>query len=113
MQVVQTIYSTEFEKIRLSSKELLMLSEIGLDQVPTATDFVEFMSENYNMSQSGIWYTLKKLKKEGIVDFMERGEEYKPLSLTEGGITVLRNNMTPEKARHFYVGQASHTSVGL
>ena len=113
MQVAETIYSTEFEKMRLSSKELLLLSEIGLDQVPTATDFVEYMAENYNMSQSGIWYTLKKLKKEGVGDFMEKGKEYKPLSLTEGGITVLRNNMTADKAKQFYPGNAGHTNVAL
>ena len=74
----------------LSEKELLLLSEIGLDQIPTATLFVEFVSERYGLSASGIWYTLKKLKKCGMLDFMEKGEGYKPLSLTSVGKSILR-----------------------
>ncbi len=75
---------------RLNPKELALLSEIGLDHIPAATNFVEFFSESYGVSASGIWYTLKKLKKERVVDFTEKGEAYKPLSLTEEGILLLR-----------------------
>lgn len=73
MQVDKNKYSLDFEEHRLSEKEVLLLAEIGLNEIPTATDFVEFASEQYRMSQSGIWYTLKKLKKVGMLDFMERG----------------------------------------
>ncbi len=96
MQVDKNEYSVNVEKVRrLSEKEVVLLAEIGLNEIPTATDFVEFAAEQYGMSQSGIWYTLKKLKKEGMLDFTERGETYKPLTLTEGGMRVLRNSMMP------------------
>ena len=80
----------DLRQFRISAKELTLLSEIGLDQIPTATSFVDFASNRYTVSASGIWYTLKKLKKWGIVDFMEKGEGYKPLALTARGITLLR-----------------------
>ncbi len=94
MQVDKNMGSVDFARLRLSEKEMLLLAEIGLNEIPTATDFVEFASENYAMSQSGIWYTLKKLKKEGVLDFTEKGEAYRPLALTEGGMKVLRASMT-------------------
>ena len=84
---------------RLNNKELALLSEIGLDQIPAATNFVEFFSESYGASPSGVWYTLKKLKKERVVDFTEKGEAYKPLSLTENGISILRQNSAVQKTR--------------
>ncbi len=73
-----------------TEKELILLREIGLDQIPTATLFVDFISERYSLSASGVWYTLKKLKKYGMLDFMEKGEGYKPLSLTSVGRSILR-----------------------
>lgn len=77
----------------LSMKELAILSEIGLGEMPTATEFVELVAEKYEVSVSGVWYTLKKLKREGHLDFTEKGEEERPLHLTESGIRVLRANM--------------------
>lgn len=93
MQVDKFEPSLDIKKIRFSEKEVILMAEIGLNEIPTATDFVEYASEQYGMSQSGIWYTLKKLKKEGMLDFTEKGEAYKPLALTEGGMKVLRNSM--------------------
>ena len=83
----------------LNDKELALLSEIGLDQIPAATNFVEFFSQSYGASPSGVWYTLKKLKKERVVDFTEKGEAYKPLSLTENGISILRQNSAIQKTK--------------
>jgi DNA-binding PadR family transcriptional regulator len=95
MQVDKNEPSLESKKLTFSEKEIVLLAEIGLNEVPTATDFVEYASEQYKMSQSGIWYTLKKLKKVGMLDFTEKGEAYRPLALTEGGMRVLRNSMMP------------------
>ena len=80
------------DAFEVNEKEFLMLSEVGLDQIPTATSFVAFVSERYALSPSGIWYTLKKLKKDGLLDFMEKGEGYKPLSLTSKGVAMLRKH---------------------
>ncbi len=85
-----------FLKKTVSRKELLLMYEIGLDQIPTATDFVCYASDRFGMSQSGIWYTLKKLKRSGVVDFMEKGEKERPLTLTEEGVGILRNALTTE-----------------
>ncbi len=80
----------------ISEKELMILSEIGLEDIPTATSFVEYIAEEYGCSASGVWYTLKKLKEKGIVDFTERGrgEENKPLSLTACGREVIRKKIS-------------------
>jgi hypothetical protein len=103
MQTSKLIVRGAFEGhdgLRVSEKELAMLSEIGFDQIPTATSFVEFISSKYSASPSGIWYTLKKLKKLGILDFTEKGEEYRPLSLTRHGVMVLRKQTQKTAARH-------------
>ena len=76
--------------LSFNEKDWIILSEIGLGQIPTATSFVDFVSEKHGFSASGIWYTLKKLKKIGLLDFTEKGEMYRPLSLTGEGLGVLR-----------------------
>lgn len=113
MQVAIYQYRVGARKVRPSVKEGIILSEIGLDQIPTATDFVEYISDKYQWSQSGTWYTLKKLKKEGLLSFTEKGESYKPLTLTEGGITTLRNNMSAEPSRQMYVRRVGNPNIGL
>lgn len=93
MQVAKTLVRCVEKNIAsLSEKEMIILSEIGLEDIPTATSFVEYISEKYAISPSGVWYTLKKLKEKRVVDFTERGrgEDYKPLSLTESGEDILR-----------------------
>ncbi len=90
------------EQLRVTDKELTLLYEIGLNIIPTATDFVDLMSQKYQVSQSGVWYTLKKLKKEGIVDFTEKGEVPRPLGLTEFGMKVIRSRVTDVEHRHYH-----------
>lgn len=98
MQVAKTIVRTGSESLSasaISEKEFVLLQEIGLDFIPTATSFVEYIAEKYQVSPSGIWYTLKKLKEKRVVDFTEkgRGEEYKPLSLTQYGKEIIRRKV--------------------
>lgn len=99
MQVAKTIVreaSAGVKLVPISEKELIILSEIGLDDIPTATSFVEYMAEKYGLSASGVWYTLKKLKEKRVVDFTEkgRGEENKPLSLTAYGRDIIRRKIS-------------------
>ncbi len=101
MQITRTILKSAGIEKELTEKEILLLSEIGLDQIPAATNFVQFFSEMYNVSESGIWYTLKKLKRKRVVDFTEKGEAYRPLSLTDRGISILRQNKAVQKVRSF------------
>lgn len=99
MQVAKPIVresSTNLKPVLISEKELMLLSEIGLEDIPTATSFVEYISDKYGCSASGVWYTLKKLKEKRVVDFTERGrgEEDKPLSLTDYGRETIRRKIS-------------------
>lgn len=96
MQYITTSIEEIDEKI--SERKLIVLSEIGLNLIPTATEFVEYMAQKYGASPSGFWYTLKRLKKEGKVDFTERGEEQRPLALTEMGMHVIRSKPAREQS---------------
>lgn len=89
MQVERLKYNSTLE-VSFSDKEVLLLAEIGLDEIATATSFVEYVCDKYGISKSGAWYCLKKLKKEGVVEFTEKGEAYKPLSMTKQGVEVFR-----------------------
>lgn len=99
---IQTTSVENVEQLRVTDKELMLLYEIGLNVIPTATDFVDYVSSKYQVSQSGVWYTLKKLKKERIVDFTEKGEEPKPLGLTEFGMKVIRSRVTDVENRQYH-----------
>ncbi len=92
--------------LKVTDKEITILYEIGLDLIPTATELVENISMKYAVSQSGIWYTLKKLKFEGLIDFAEKGEEHRPLALTELGTHVIRSRIIDVQNRqyHYVVG---------
>jgi DNA-binding MarR family transcriptional regulator len=92
--------------LKVTDKELTILYEIGLDLIPTATELVESVAEKYNASQSGVWYTLKKLKAEGLVNFAEKGEAHRPLTLTELGTKAIRSRIVDVQNRqyHYVVG---------
>ena len=99
---VQTTSIENVGQLRLTDKELMLMYEIGLNLIPTATDFVDYVSSKYQVSQSGVWYTLKKLKKESLVDVMEKGEGPKPLGLTELGMSVIRGKITDVQNRQYH-----------
>lgn len=69
-----------------------ILTEIGLDEIETATSFVDYMHECYGESKSSVWYRLKRMKEMGLLEFMEKGEEPHPLSLTRKGVETLRSS---------------------
>ncbi|MGC8629007.1 MAG: hypothetical protein ACP5T4_02240 [Candidatus Micrarchaeia archaeon] len=73
---------------------LSIIFEIGFDEIGSATSFVEYFCERYGESKSTIWYRLKRLKERHIVDFSERGEEPKPLSLTLVGRELFRQTFS-------------------
>ena len=86
-------YSILFETT-LKGEWVDTLAEIGLDEIETATSFVDYMNERYGESKSSVWYRLKRMKELGFVEFMEKGEEARPLSLTRKGIELVRKRMT-------------------
>lgn len=99
---IQTSSTGDVEQLRVTDKEIMLMYEIGLNLIPTATDFVDYVSIKYEVSQSGVWYTLKKLKRSGIVDFTEKGEGPKPLGLTEFGMKVIRSRVTDVENRQYH-----------
>jgi hypothetical protein len=86
-----TTSSDAFFGFKLSSKAVMIMAEIGLDEIATATSFIEYFCSKYGVSRSGAWYCLKKLKKAGLVAFTEKGEQYVPLSLTDRGVELFRS----------------------
>lgn len=92
MQVGKRI-SYALEVFRLSGKEAWLLAEIGMDWGATATSFVDYICSEYAISRSGVWYYLKKLQDEGVVEFTEKGEEHKPLRMTAQGLGAFRTYM--------------------
>lgn len=93
------LYSGEESRSLQVGKDVLILSEIGLDEIMSATPFVDYMNEKYGFSKSGVWYNLKKLKKQGLLDFTEKGEEQRPLHLTKEGLERLRSSI-PKAREH-------------
>ncbi|MEM3791292.1 MAG: hypothetical protein QXL16_01005 [Candidatus Micrarchaeaceae archaeon] len=101
-------YLTRERFFEIREKDMWVIAEIGLTEIPSATEFVSYFSYKYNISESGCWYILKKLKKKGIIEFTEKGERYVPLKLTKDGIFLLRQNLARSSAR-----EISIKSVGV
>ncbi len=82
----------DIEKVPYSAKEkeLIIMTELGYDEIATATSFVDYLCEKYGFSRSSIWYNLKRLKEKDVLDFAQKGET-KPISLTRKGVGKLRN----------------------
>lgn len=73
----------------LSQREMLLVVEIGKDEIDTASCFVNYISEEYGLSKSSIWYNLKALKDHKVLDFATKDEVGKPLKLTREGLGLL------------------------
>jgi len=73
----------------LTERERVVLAEIGRDEIISASSFVDYVSEEYLMPKSTVWYTLNKLKSKGMLDFASRDEVGKPLQLTHRGLHEL------------------------
>jgi hypothetical protein len=89
-QYVEYIKGSLANVMNGSRKKAVIVREIGYDQIETATPFVNYIWEKYRFSKSCIWYNLKKLKKAGLLDFSEKGDGGRPLSLTKNGRDALR-----------------------
>lgn len=89
MRALYPEYKRNFEEALRDEKALVVLGEIGYEHMTSATSFVLYIHEKYGVSESTIWYTLKKLKKLGLLEFGSRGEG-KALELTKEGIGAFR-----------------------
>ena len=111
MQVLTTIVNSKSAGISISEKKLVIVYEIGLNLIPTATEFVNYVSAKYGFSESGVWYMLKSLKRAGVVDFTEKGEEQRPLILTDAGMVLMRT--VPKHVSVAPVVQSVHSGRGF
>ncbi len=75
--------------VMLSRREQLIMLEIGVDSISSASSFVEYMEESYSISKSSLWYTLKRLKERNLIDFATKDEPGKSLVLTQQGRNCL------------------------
>lgn len=76
--------------VMLTRREQLVMIEIGIDSISSASSFVEYMEESYRISRSSVWYTLKRLKERNLIDFASRDELGKSLGLTRQGRECLQ-----------------------
>lgn len=102
---------------RMSDKAVMIIAEIGLDEIATATSFIEYFCSKYGVSRSGAWYCLKKLKKAGLVAFAEKGEQHAPLSLTDKGVELFRRfgsmALRPQPMRTAFAGMRATAYGGV
>ncbi len=73
----------------LSMREQLMILEIDQDAIDSASSFVDYISDEYGISKSSVWYNLNSLKEAGVVDFADKQRPGVPLTLTKRGIEQL------------------------
>jgi biotin operon repressor len=56
----------------LSQREQLIVLEIDHDAIDSASSFVDYISDEYGISKSSVWYNLNCLKEEGVIDFADK-----------------------------------------
>ena len=88
--VAQTIYSRALAKeAALSIREQLLVLEIDRDAIDSASSFVDYISDEYGISKSSVWYNLNCLKEKGVITFADRQHQGVPLMLTRKGVEQL------------------------
>ena len=88
--MAQTMYRGALAKeVVLSQREQLIVLEIEHDVIDSASSFVDYISDEYSISKSSVWYNLNCLKEKGVIDFADRQHQGEPLTLTRKGIEQL------------------------
>ncbi|MDE1866052.1 MAG: hypothetical protein KGH94_05455 [Candidatus Micrarchaeota archaeon] len=88
--MAQTIYSRAIAKeVSLSRREQLLVLEIDHDTIDSASAFVDYISDEYGISKSSVWYNLNCLKEKGIVSFADKQHPGEPLMLSRKGFEQL------------------------
>ncbi len=82
--------------LKLNDVEKLLLLEISNDLIDSASKFVDYISSEYQIPKSTVWYNLKKLKLLEIIDFASKEEIGKPLRLTAIGKKAIYSMSSPE-----------------
>ncbi len=100
--------------LMLTKREQLIMLEIGLDGISSASSFVEYMEESYRISRSSVWYALKRLKERNLIDFATRDEVGKSLGLTRHGRDALQVvERSKAEILKYFTGAVISETVGL
>jgi hypothetical protein len=84
--MAQTMYRGAQAKVDvLSQREQLIILEVDRDVIDSASSFVDYISDEYGISKSSVWYNLNCLKDKGVIDFADKLHQGKPLMLTKNG----------------------------
>ncbi|MEM3227364.1 MAG: hypothetical protein QXR58_01660 [Candidatus Micrarchaeaceae archaeon] len=109
--MAQMVVSKQLKKDSvLVERELVLLAEIGKDEIISASSFVEYISEEYAMPKSTVWYTLKKLKEKELLDFANKDEVGKPLQLTRRGLRKFMSTGIKTARAEFAVKEENSTT---
>lgn len=108
--MAQIVTRLESKPLAVSGREKLVLIEIGEDIINSASSFVDYMSEEYGISKSSVWYNLNCLKEKGLIRFADRQHAGVPLKLTQLGSQILCS--LGEEKREILGRFAGRTEVG-
>lgn len=94
--------------VGLNEKEKIVIAEIGTDEFQSASKFAAYISEEYNIPVSTVWYTLKRLRDKGLLEFSDRESNlFIPLRLTKNGLR-LYNELPSSVKRAVELGQLAY-----
>lgn len=80
----------DFATHRLNDKEKIILEEAAKNST-NVTKLVCIISKNYGFSKTSIWYNLKKLKEDGLIEFGDSEKKGIDVKLTFLG-SMIQNN---------------------
>lgn len=98
----------------LTRREQLVMLEIGLDSIGSASSFVDYMGDSYGISKSSVWYILKRLKERNLLGFATKDEPGRALELTRGGkerLQLVERSKTD--ILNYFANSAVREAVGI
>ena len=99
------------KEISLSRREQLLVLEVERDEIDSASAFVDYISDEYGISKSSVWYNLNCLKEKGVLDFADKQHMGEPLRLTKHGLEQLRT--VEHKRAEVLESFSGRTGVGI
>ena len=82
----------DFARVCFTKRQKIIFEEIFRAENQTnASNFVFVMSKRHAFSETSIWYTLKKFKKMGLVEFGDFNSKGKTIMLTGFGKIICRS----------------------
>ena len=88
--MAQTMYRGAQAKVELlSQREQLIILVVDRDAIDSASSFVDYISDEYGISKSSVWYNLNCLKEKGQISFADKLHQGEPLVLTYKGLAQL------------------------